>query len=154
MDVNGKTLMENHDPCGRSPHLAFTAPQAGDYLLRLRESTGRSGPELVYRLLVLPPPPPGFSLSVETRGRVVGQGDVMALEVNVARDRFDGPVTLTATGLPTGVTAAPVVVPAGVSRGLLVLSALTSAPLNTFPLQIVGAAQVNGQAMTQPLAAV
>lgn len=154
MDANGKTLMENDDTYGRDSHLDFTAPQASDYLLRVRESTGRSAPELVYRLLVLPPPPPGFSLSVETRGRVVGQGDALALEVNIARDRFDGPITLTAAGLPAGVSAAPVVVPSGVSRGLLVLSALPTAMPGAFPLQIVGTAQINGQAMTQPLAAV
>jgi hypothetical protein len=154
MDANGKTLMENDDTFGRDSHLDFTAPQAGDYLLRVRESTGRSAPELVYRLLVLPPPPPGFSLSVETRERVIGQGDSLALEVNIARDRFDGPVTFTTAGLPGGVTAAPIIVPPGVSRGLLVLSALPGAMPGAFPLQITGTAQINGQTMTQPLAAV
>ena len=154
LDTNGKTLLENDDTNGRDSHLDFTAPAAADYLLRLRDSTGRSAPELVYRLLILPPPPPGFTLTVETRGRVVGQGDSLALEVNVARDRFDGPVTLTAANLPAGVTAAPAVVPAGSVRGLLVLSALPGAPLDAFPLQIVGTAQIGGQTMTQPLAAV
>jgi hypothetical protein len=154
LDSNGKTLMENDDTYGRDPHLDFTAPQAGDFLLRVRESTGRSAPELVYRLLVLPPPSPGFTLSVETRGRVIGQGDFLALEVNIVRDRFDGPVTLTAVGLPAGVIAAPVVVPAGSPRGLLVLSALPTALPGPFPLQITGSAQINGQPVTQPLAAV
>ncbi len=154
IDANGKTLLENDDTNGRDSHLDFTAPQAGDYLLRLREATGRSAPELVYRLLVLPPPPPGFTLTTETRGRVLGQGDSLALEVNVARDWYDGPVTLTMAGLPPGVAVAPVVVPAGSTRGLLVLSALPVAPLNAFPLQIVGTAVINGQAMTQPLALV
>ena len=154
MDANGKTLMENDDTNGRDSHLDFTAPQAGDYLLRVREATGRSAPELVYRLLVLPPPPPGFSLSLETRGRVVGQGDSLALEVNIVRDRFDGPVTLTAMGLPAGVTAAPVVVPAGAVRGLVVLTALPSAIPSAFPLQINGTAQINGQIAIQGLAAV
>jgi len=153
-DSNGKTLMENDDTYGRDPHLDFTAPQAGDYLLRVRESTGRSAPEMVYRLLILPPPGPNFSLSVETRGRVIGQGDSLVLEVNITRNGFDGPVTLTVPSLPPGVGAMPAVIPAGSTRGLLVLSALPSAPLNAFPLQIVGAAEINGKTVTQPLAAV
>ena len=141
LDANGKMLLENDDTYGRDAHLDFTAPQAGDYLLRVREATGRSAPELFYRLLILPPPPPGFTLAVETRGRVLGQGDSLALEVAVARDRFDGPVRLTAAGLPAGVTAAPVVVPAGSARGLLVLSALPTAASGPFPLQILGTGQ-------------
>lgn len=154
LDANGKTLMANDDTNGRDPHLDFTAPQAGDYLLRVRESTGRSAPDLVYRLLMLPPPLPGYALAVETRGRVIGQGDSLALEVSVERDRFDGPVTLTVTDLPDGVTAAPVVVPPGVSRGLLVLSARTNAALGSFRLQILGTTQVNGQSVTRPQARV
>jgi len=153
MDSNGKTLLENDDTYGRDPHFDFTAPQAGDYLLRVRESTGRSAPEMVYRLLILPPPAPNFSLSVETRGRVIGQGDSLVLEVNVARSGFDGPVTLTVPSLPAGVGAMPAVIPAGSTRGLLVLSALPTAPLNAFPLQIVGSAEINGKTVTQPLAA-
>ncbi|MCW3054456.1 MAG: Bacterial pre-peptidase C-terminal domain [Chthonomonadales bacterium] len=153
-DTNGKTLMANDDTYGRDPHLDFTAPQAGDYLLRVRESTGRSAPEMVYRLLILPPPAPNFTLSVETRGRVIGQGDSLILEVNVARNGFDGPVTLTVPSLPPGVGAMPSVIPAGSTRGLLVLSALPTAPVNAFPLQIVGAAEINGKTVTQPLAAV
>ncbi len=154
MDSSGKTLMENDDTNGRDPHLDFTAPQAGDYLLRVREATGRSAPELVYRLLILPPPPPGFTLSVETRGRVLGQGDSLALEVNVSRNGFDGLVTLTMAGHSPGVAAASVVVPAGTTRGLLVLSALPTAPLNIFSLQIVGTANIDGKSLVQSLAAV
>jgi len=153
LDANGKTLMENDDTNGRDPHLDFTAPQAGDYLLRVRESTGRSASEMVYRLLILPPPAPTFTLSVEARGRVIGQGDSLVLEVNVARSGFDGPVTLTIPSLPPGVSAMPAVIPAGSTRALLVLSAQPAAALNAFPLQIVGTAQINGETVT-PSAAV
>jgi uncharacterized delta-60 repeat protein len=47
---------------------------------------------------------------------------------------FSGPVTVNASGLPSGVTAAPLTIPAGSSSGILNLSATASATLSTAPV--------------------
>src|SRR5262249_37864429 len=137
-DADGKQLDENDDAGSRDSHLDHTFEKAGDYYLRVRDAQGRSAPELVYRLVIQDGAPPDFSLTTETRARVVGRGDSVPFEVTVERDRWDGPLTLSIADLPPGVSASAAVVPAGVNRGLLVLSAEKSASPGVFPLHIVG----------------
>ncbi len=150
-DSAGKQLDENDDADGPDSRLERTFDQAGDFLLRVKEVKGATGPDLVYRLVVQDAPPPGFSLATETRGRAVGRGDSVPFEVNVTRDRWDGPVTLGFADLPEGVTGTTCVVPAGVGQGLIVLTADKDAPQGAFPLHIVGTAQVNGQSYHRTL---
>lgn len=151
LDGSGKMLEENDDAVGRDSRIDRTFDKTGDYFLRVREVTGRTGPDMVYRLVIQEAPPPGFSLATETRARAVGRGDSAPLEISVDRDRWDGPVTLTVTDLPPGVTASTEVVPAGVGRGLLVLTAAKDAPLGPFSLHVAGTAQVNGQTVHRVL---
>lgn len=150
-DSEGRQLEENDDSGSRDARIDRTFDKTGDYYLRIREVAGRTAPYMVYRLVAQEPPPPGFSLAVETRSRGLGRGDSMPLEVAVDRDRWDGPVTLTVENLPQGVTASSCVVPAGVPRGLIVLTADVNAPMAAFPLRIVGTAQVDGKMVTQVL---
>jgi hypothetical protein len=144
-DNAGKQLDENDDADGPDSRLERTFDTAGDFILRVKEVKSFTGPDLVYRLVLRDAPPPGFSLATETRERAVGRGDSVPFEVNVTRDRWDGPVTLRIADLPKGVTASECVVPAGVGQGLLVLTADKDASLGAFPLHIVGTARVNGQ---------
>jgi hypothetical protein len=150
-DSDGKQIDENDDSIGRDSHLDHTFDRAGDYFLRVKDVPGRSAPDLVYRLIIQEPPPPGFALSTETRARMIGRGDSVPFEVAVERDRWEGPVTLSLADLPSGVTATTTTVPAGVARGLLVLTADARAPMGVFPLHIVGAAQVNGKTVQHTL---
>ena len=150
-DAKGAKMDENDDAIGRDSRIDKTFGAAGDYYVRVKETTGKTGPALVYRLVIAEPPPPGFYLSTETRGRVVGQGDVTMLEVSVDRDRWDGPVTLSFVDLPQGVTGSTFVVPAGYPKGLIFLTAAPTAPMGAFPLHIIGTAQVNGQNIAQTL---
>ncbi len=140
---DGKQIAENDDTNGRDSHLDMILPASGQYRLRVAETRGKSGPEYVYCLSVQMPPP-GFALALETRARCVGQGNVAPLEVSVTRDRWDGSVVLGLGDLPPGVTATTCVVPPGVSRGLLLISASPNAPLDAFALHIVGTAQIQG----------
>ena len=140
---DGKMIMENDGTNGHNAHLDTILPQTGDYTLRVAELRQQSGPDLVYSL-VIQMPPPGFSLTTETRARAVGQGSVVPIEVTVTRDRWDGPVVLGLRDLPGGVTATTCIVPAGVGRGLLLLTADKTAPLTDFPLHIIGTGQIMG----------
>ena len=141
---DNKPIAENDDTNGRDSHLDTVLPASGEYAVRIAEARGRYSPERVY-CLTIQTPPPGFALASETRERAVGQGNVVPLEVTITRDRWDGPVTLSIRDLPPGVTATTCVVPAGVGKGLLLLSADRAAPLTAFPLHIVGTGQVGGK---------
>jgi hypothetical protein len=150
-DSAGAVVEESDDSQGRDCHIDRTFDKSGDYILRVKNLAGTSSSDLVFQLLIQSPPPPGFSIATETRQRGVGQGGSAAFEVQVKRDRWNGPVTLTAADLPSGVSANSVVVPDGVARGLVVLTAAADAPLTGFPLHITGTGVVAGQKVTHTL---
>ena len=147
----GTVLEESDDSLGRDSHIDRTFDKAGDYVLRLKNLDGGNSPDLVYQLLIQNPPAPGFSLTADTRARAVGQGGSAAFEVQVNRDRWNGAVTLTAVDLPSGVTANSVLVPDGVARGLVVLTAAEGAPLTGFPLHITGMGEIGGRKVSQTM---
>ena len=120
-----------HNRGGDPPAVLFTAPLDGAYLVQVssRESNVTYGPRCIYRLRIAVPQP-DFRAVVMFKSRdVVGApqlapGGTTALDVFIdRRDGFTGSVTVTATGLPDGVTAAPLSIPAGTRFGTLVLSA-------------------------------
>jgi len=84
-------------------------------------------------------PPPGhgrFLLALETSKLPVLQGDSARVRVTVERhDGFEGPVDLSAEGLPPGVVAQPLTIAADESSAELELSAGTSAP-HSLPIQV------------------
>ena len=150
-DAAGAVVEESDDSQGRDCHIDRTFAKSGDFVLRVKNLSGGNSQALTYQLLVQDPPPPGFSLTADTRARAVGQGGSAALEVQINRDRWGGAVTLTAADLPPGVTASTVIVPPNVSRGLVVLTAVPGAPLTGFPLHITGTAEIDGKKVTRVL---
>lgn len=77
-----------------------------------------------------PPSSSGFELSGAAPVALV-QGSAVDVEITITRAGFDGPVNATATGLPPGVAASPLVIAAGASSGKLSLSALPNVPQGT-----------------------
>lgn len=78
-------------------------------------------------------------------------GATMALEVVAfRRDGFDGDIELAMEGLPEGVSAQGLKIPAGRSRGLLLITAQQNAPQAFVNATFVGRAQINGQPVTRP----
>ena len=57
------------------------------------------------------------------------QGESATIEVTVARADFDGPVSISLGGLPSGVAADPVTLPEGVRSGTIVVQATDAAEL-------------------------
>ena len=111
------------------PTYRFIPPADGDYLVRVaaRDANVTFGPKAMYRLRIAPPRP-DFHVIVMPRGRenpssvVCRPGTDTAVEVYVHRtDFFAGPVTVTAAGLPPGVSAEPTVVGTNQKWGTLVL---------------------------------
>src|SRR5207245_314308 len=60
---------------------------------------------------------------------------------------WNGPVTVTAEGLPAGVSCPPQVIAPGLRQTALILSATAQAPVTTGEFKIKGSATINGQAV-------
>ncbi|HET6425689.1 MAG TPA: serine protease [Planctomycetaceae bacterium] len=79
-------------------------------------------------------------------------GATMALEVIAfRRDGFAGDIDLTMSGLPEGVTAKGLKIPAGQSRGMIVITAHQDAPRGFANASFQGVAEINGAAVTRPV---
>jgi hypothetical protein len=127
-DVDIPSLVAGQPPIRTvDPSLELTVP-VGVRLLRVevRDQRRRGGLNFGYRLTVEPAVAdfvihqPVAELNVPRGGRAV-------LAVPVTRRGYTGPITLTAKGLPAGVTVQGGHVPAGGMAGVLVLSAAENA---------------------------
>lgn len=79
-------------------------------------------------------------------------GATMALEVIAfRRDGFNGDIDLSMSGLPEGVTAKGLKIPAGQSRGMMVITAHQDAPRGFANVAFQGVADINGSVTTRPV---
>jgi len=78
-------------------------------------------------------------------------GATIALEVVAfRRDGFDGEIEIAMEGLPVGVTANGLKIPAGQSRGLMLITAKQDAPRGYSNAKFVGRSKIGGQSITRP----
>lgn len=138
----------------------------GLYRLQLTDLFGgtRHEPGNVYRLIIRRAEPDfalvAWALHMELRNGdrnalskpiALRGGATMALEVVAfRRDGFDGDIELAMDGLPEGVAAHGLKIPAGQSRGLMLITAHQNAPRAFANAVFVGRALVNGQPVTRP----
>ena len=81
---------------GKDSRLTFTAPAAGEYVVRIRDARGESGPLYAYRL-TLAPPRPDFELFVSPSNPNVPRGGRVPVTVTAYRhDGFDGAIEVSA----------------------------------------------------------
>jgi hypothetical protein len=87
-----------------------------------------------------PPPPPGFTLSLSPAQIDLSQSATQNVQIQaVPQNGFSGSVTVTATGLPSGVTASPSSVTVSIgSPGTLVFAAASNATSGTAQVPITG----------------
>jgi uncharacterized delta-60 repeat protein len=78
----------------------------------------------------------GFDVTTGSSITLV-QGAVVQVDLQILRNGFDGPISATAAGLPAGVAASPLVIPAGATTAKLTLSSLPNAAQGTTPFTIV-----------------
>lgn len=150
-DAKGSVLAENDDTSGKDSHVEMTFTVAGDYYLKVKNQTDMTGKDLVYQLLAQFPPPPGFSLSTETRNRAIPRGGISVFEVTAVRDRWDGPINIEMNDLPQGVRASKLTLESGVSKGLLILETDNNAQMSDFPIHIQGVGMVDGKKSVKEL---
>lgn len=124
----------------------------------------RNDPRNVYRLVVRKAAPDfavvGWGMHMELRNGdrnalskpiALRGGLTMALEVvAIRRDGFDGPIDLVMEGLPAGVTAQGLRIPAGQSSGVMLLTADEHAPPGLAYATFYGKALIDGKEVTHP----
>ena len=137
--------------------VSFTADQDGDYQITLINQLAGGGPSHLYRLAVRPAQH-DFQVITATE-RVLADGrngypaapllrrkGSLAYRVLAPReDGFDGDITITANGLPKGVTSQPLILSGKSDRGFLVVKADANAPAWAGPIKIIGSASIGGK---------
>lgn len=140
------------------PIYRFLAPADGQYRVLLRDlyASSRGDPRFVYRLAIRPLAPdfrlvafaqfPG-ALPNQQQSLVwspyLRKGGSERIEVVAfRRDGFNGEITLTAEGLPAGVTAAPAVIGPDQTSTALVLTAADNVAATVAPFRVAGQAKL------------
>lgn len=133
---------------GKDSRLTFTAPAAGEYVVRIRDVRGMQGERFAYRLSAHEAAP-DFLLAVNTPNPNVPRGGAVPLTVTATRiDGFDGEIEVKLTGLPAGFAATTGVIRGDLNSTVVLLSAGPDAN-GTFPLRLQGTAQIGGRAVTR-----
>ncbi len=135
---------------GTDSRIAFTAPAAGDYLVRVSDARGMGGEKYAYKLMVRPARP-GFEITVGEKNFTVNAGS--GKEFNIAADRkdeFDGPITLAVSKLPRGFhVSSPLTIEAGQVAAFGAFTADPDAPDPASDearfVSITGTAESNGK---------
>ena len=114
VDDTGRLLRRANQAPDEVLRLDFTASQEGTYCLEVRDVLRNGGWASAYRLEVLDrPPAPLVVANVE--GLTVPRETFQIVPLTVTRNGHAGPIALTLTGAPPGVTLTPSEVPEGVA---------------------------------------
>lgn len=150
LDTTGKELATNDDARGRDAALTFTAPEAGEYIARISDLTGRADETFGYRLHIAPPVP-DFQLAFSPDCLAVAPGDRVPFTVTATRQNgFDGEIALTFDGLPAGIHLAGVpVIGKGQTVATLMATADPGAAVSVAPLRVTGTATLGSGPVTR-----
>jgi hypothetical protein len=140
--------------------------QDGLHRIQLSDAFGgtRNDPRNVYRLVIRKASPDfalvAWAMHMELRNGdrnalskpiTLRGGATMALEVvAIRRDGFTGEIELAMDNLPDGVTATGLRIPAGKSRGIMLISAAEGAPRGVSSATFYGQAEIDGKSVRRP----
>ncbi len=151
------------DAGSRDVGLNFTADQDGEYRVTVVDQFAGGGPERHYRLAIRPAHPDFEVLAITERSYLdtkqafpaaplLRKGGTAALRVIVnRRENFDGPVTLTAEGLPAGVSCPPLTIAGKDTTARLVFSATADAAGWAGEVKVVASAKVGDREIRHPV---
>ena len=106
--ADGGRMAENDDAGLRDAELATQLPGAGEFYLRVSDIAGRGGPAWTYALdMYLGRKAVRVTAPADRIN--VPRGGSAGMQLTVKRIHYDGPVQIEATGLPTALQMAPVV---------------------------------------------
>lgn len=140
-------------------------PEDGLYRLQLNDLFGgtRDDPSSVYQMVIRPATfdfaLTGWAKHIELRNGdrnalskplAMRPGATIAMEIGAfRRDGFNEPIRLEVNGLPAGVTAATIDIPAGQTSGSILITADAQAPKGLSFISILGTADISGQPVTR-----
>jgi hypothetical protein len=131
--------------------LEFTAPDVGNYFVRIRDMFGGGGEDYVYRLIAKPLLP-DFTIRCNPDKFNVPRGGHISVWVLATRiGGFAGDIHLEIVGLPKDITASPGRIPAGLTQTVIVLSGAPDAPMAASFVEVRGTATVTLDGKPQPL---
>lgn len=136
----GKILASNDDFVGKDAGLVFTPPADGDYVVRIRDLNNKGGDGFAY-FLEADFAAPDFTLKCDPSKAMIGPGSRTAWFAQVTRaNGFAGPVKVEVQGLPAGMAASPLTIPANMTQGVIVISASDDAKVDATAVRVVGTA--------------
>lgn len=112
--------------------------QEGDYGIEISDEDKRGGDLYAYRCEIRPALPELGLRAYPGNPSVPRGGQVPIFVERTSLAGYSGDVTIKAEGLPAGVTAEPVVLPADSGRAVLVLKAAANAQAAASPVRILG----------------
>jgi Bacterial pre-peptidase C-terminal domain len=125
LDAKGTVLTEVDDTpgMGKDARIEWKAPADGLYAVQIADLHARGGEALPYVILA-EQASPDFSVTCDPDMINVGPGGRVPLFVRLSRRQgFTAPVTLNLEELPPGVSASPLVIPASMNEGMIVIEA-------------------------------
>jgi hypothetical protein len=144
LDQNGKEIAVNDDgnfpgtQFNKDSRIAHTFAKAGRYQVEVRNLWKVTGEDFPYELLAHPPKP-GADLMLATEHPYLYPGEKGRLKVTLdRRDGFDDPVSIAVAGLPEGVTAEPLEIPAGKQEGEILLQCGQATPGTSAQITVTG----------------
>ncbi len=143
-DSKGNLLAENDDAIGKDSRLEWTPSAEGDYTIEVRDLAGHGGPTYFYNLSALPIHP-DFRLKCDVDRAMIAPGNRTAWFV-IAERKNGTPteIKIEVKGLPPGVTATPLTIPADMTQGPIILSAAPDAKIDVANVAITGTAMLAG----------
>ena len=151
------------DDASRDAAMKFKADKAGEYSVTVVNRFASGGPEHNYRLAIREAVPEFEIVGVLERSYLdvkqafpatplLRKGGVFPMRVLINRkDGFDGPITLTAEGLPAGVSCPSVTVSGNESSARIVFSATPDAATWNGEVSVFGSAKIGGKDIRLPL---
>jgi translation initiation factor 2B subunit (eIF-2B alpha/beta/delta family) len=154
-DVDQRYGGREFDQRSYDPAYRFTAPADGTYRILVREGYSQlhNEPRLVYRLSIRKPEPDFrlVAVPIDVSGAILMRkgGREVVRVIAARRDGFDGPITISAAGLPAGVTAPEVTLGPATNFTSLILTADPGAAAGSGSLQITGKSTVAGKELVR-----
>jgi hypothetical protein len=123
----------------------YTFPADGDYYVAVQDRDRRGGGGFSYRVSV-DATAVGFQLTAAAAHLNIAAGGTAAVTVNASRSGYNGPITITAIGLPEGISSTPTVIGSGRTNAVLTLTANDKAPKGKIvPIKVAGTATIGDQ---------
>lgn len=142
LNTKGSVVASNDTSHGQEAALVFAIAADGDYVVRVRDLNSKGGDSFVY-CVEAELAQPDFTVKCDPDKAMIGPGTSQAWYVQINRiNGMTGPVKVEVRGLPAGVAASPLTIPAAMKEGLVVLTAAADAAQGASNVEIVGSATI------------